>query len=710
MIDFVDYRYSPRLSWTCIGRPDDEHKSLVRQDGSLQYGWNRVIGFGLRHALQTPRLEQRTESPGSAVVVTKLDYGFATLELTAFAQEENGERTDVVLWELHASETCTGMLVGSLALTVDESDRGGLSRLMPEASCEIRAWKAPVPTEPVPVLLRSVPFALGVCEDYEHVGRNVFCTEPEPVSPGGRLRGAVLIPLDHANVEGRDLKWCEQALASSRTFWAGYTFQSLALQVPDAGIQNLITASARNILQARVIKEGLPFYQVGPLVYRGLWVVDGHFMTEVARYLGQDREADLAWDALLKFRREDGSITIHPHHTKETGIALATLVRMTELSGNWERLREHWDIVRGAIERIRLMREEANQLPANHPCHGLLPESYGDGGIGGKRPEYTTSLWILAGLRQMAAAARRLGQEDAGVISGMYEDLLGDFRRHAQRHRVEPAGGIPYLPMTMTPGEHNFGLSPEQSGGHPKPWTLMGPGVATWALCQSIYPGEVFSPDDEIVRDLLGLNDVLDDEEGLPAETGWLPWRAVWTYHASFAAHVALYAGEPAKAVEYLYAMANHAAPTGVWREEQSLASHPQSRYVGDMPHNWASAEFIRLVRNLLVFEAGEDLHLLGGLPAQWIVPGRPVVVERTPTRFGPVSLRVEAEDSQVRVRIRRDLNWPWQPQRVLLHLPVEIAGIEFEGVLEPDGCGSWILPEVEEACIGFQLANAKSA
>ena len=97
-----------------------------------------------------------------------------------------------------------------------------------------------------------------------------------------------------------------------------------------------------------------------------------------------------------------------------------------------------------------------------------------------------------------------------------------------------------------------------------------------------------------------------------------------------------LYAGHPDKAVDYLYAMANHAAPTRVWREEQSLAASDNADFVGDMPHNWASAEFVRLVRHLLVFERGETLELLPALPPEWLRPGAEVRVDRTPTRFGP--------------------------------------------------------------------------
>ncbi len=47
---------------------------------------------------------------------------------------------------------------------------------------------------------------------------------------------------------------------------------------------------------------------------------------------------------------------------------------------------------------------------------------------------------------------------------------------------------------------------------------------------------------------------------------------------------------------------------------EQSLVGE-SFRKVGDMPHNWASAEFIRLVVDLLALDRGDELHLLEGFP-----------------------------------------------------------------------------------------------
>lgn len=139
------------------------------------------------------------------------------------------------------------------------------------------------------------------------------------------------------------------------------------------------------------------------------------------------------------------------------------------------------------------------------------------------------------------------------------------------------------------------------------------------------------------------LLDLRDDEEGVPATTGFLSYRGVWTYAAAIAANVWLYAGRPDKAIDYLYAFANHAYPTRVWREEQPLRAGGHWQLCGDMPHNWASAEFIRLVRHLLVFERDDGLELLPGLPPEWVYDGASLRVERTPhtiRRREPVAAR----------------------------------------------------------------------
>jgi len=100
------------------------------------------------------------------------------------------------------------------------------------------------------------------------------------------------------------------------------------------------------------------------------------------------------------------------------------------------------------------------------------------------------------------------------------------------------------------------------------------------------------------------------------------------------------------------------------------------------MPHNWASAEFIRLVRHLLIFERGEGLDLLPGLPPEWRGPGCVTRLDKTPTRFGPVSLLLHVgENQQFTLLIERDPHWPRKPVACRLYLPpgarLTLAGVD---------------------------------
>lgn len=90
-------------------------------------------------------------------------------------------------------------------------------------------------------------------------------------------------------------------------------------------------------------------------------------------------------------------------------------------------------------------------------------------------------------------------------------------------------------------------------------------------------------------------------------------------------------------------AFANHASPTLVWREEQSLKGEPFKK-VGDMPHNWASAEFLRLAIHLLALDRGDELHLLEGFPREWAGPGMLTRLNGVATPFGPLDMTLQAD------------------------------------------------------------------
>lgn len=692
----IDFRYSPSSSWTSFCRPDDPHKSIVREDGALLYGFHadnfeawhfkRVIEFGIQAAHGPHKITQRTESARAPIVITTLEYPRATLTLTTFAAvHHDALRTDVVLWHIRAHEDVDEFLTG-LHIDVYDQRRVFVGRgtgrtrhvfavapdtLPPPNRWDVRSQYLPDDESLPPrgdLAFISSPHYLKKFHTTGFRPASGLASEPMILRAGEAMRGAIIVPQNHQQTDKLDFAWAEAALVQERHFWNTLPLPALPIEVPDPAVMEMLISCARNILQAREFDNGLPIFKVGPTVYRNLFVVDGHFMLEAARILGYGDDATAAIDTLLRRVRPNGAIAEMLHHSKETGISVATLIRQCELLGDDERLRGLWPTIRNAIAYIEGLREEARALPPDDLCHNLLPRTFGDGGVGGDRGEYTTALWILFGLKSAAGAARRLGYgDDATRFQADFDSLMADFRAHTARTMRTLPDGTPYVPMWFPEGDDhhwvpNFPLEVA-------PWHHLQPESGTWAFCQAIWPGEVFAPDDPLVQNLLRLHDLRDDEQGIPATTGWLPYKALWSYHASFAAHAWLYAGRPDKAIDYLYAFANHASPTRVWREEQSLTSTGNGQIFGDMPHNWASVEFIRLVRDLLVFERGQTLELLPGLPAHWKGPGKRIYLERTPTRFGPVTLEVNYTADETRITLQMDAAWPAKPSQVKVHL-----------------------------------------
>ena len=428
--------------------------------------------------------------------------------------------------------------------------------------------------------------------------------------------GAGGIVIEPASVK-KALKFRDQAV----TYWQKAPLPYGRIQVPDAGIQGLVDSSIRNIWQAREIKKGLPAFQVGPTCYRGLWIVDGAFLLEAATLLGAGAEARNGVAYELTFQQPDGRIQVMKDFSKENGIVLWTCVRQAQLTQDKIWLAALWPKLERIAEHIKTLRQQT-LTNASKLDDGLLPAGFPDGGIGGVMDEYTNPYWNLAGLRAFIDAAHWLGKtESAAAWQREYDDFMAAFRKAAQRDMKKDAHGHPYLPIRMD------GQDLPQRG--------------QWAFCQAVYPGQVFASDEPLVAGNMAMLEETE-REGMVHGTGWDP-TGIWNYFASFYGHAWLWQNNGRKAAKALTAFANHAAPTLVWREEQSLRGE-NFKKVGDMPHNWASAEFIRLSIHLLALDRGNELHLLEGLPSEWTGPGMRTKLDGVATPFGPLQMVLQTD------------------------------------------------------------------
>jgi hypothetical protein len=344
---------------------------------------------------------------------------------------------------------------------------------------------------------------------------------------------------------------------------------------------------------------------------------------ESAAILDRGQDARAGVEYMLSKQKPDGGFELMSRYWKENGIVLWAAVRHAFLTQDKAWLRSQWPALRRVVKNTQELRAQASKDPKALD-YRLLPAGFIDGGIGSNnQPEYSNIQWNLAGLKAAIAAAHWLGEKSDEIAwQKNYDDFYATFRKAAARDQLKDKLGNLYLPTMMA----NAGNATPQKG--------------QWSFCHAIYPGQIFAIDDPLAQGQMAMLRATK-VEGMVYDTGWMQ-DGLWNYFASFYGHAALWMGHGQEAAQVLYDFANHSVPTCVWREEQKPVGKGNEE-VGDMPHNWASAEFIRLAVHLLEIDRGDELHLLEGMPPEWLKPGMVTRLNAVATPFGPLHLAVTA-------------------------------------------------------------------
>jgi hypothetical protein len=678
----IDFRYAPRNQQATICFPDDPRKTVLGQAGDLRYrfakslsagmeNFGTVIEFSLAGFQDDKILRQWIESPSIPIVHTLIDRPVAMFELIAFATRHADEgRVDNVLLSIR-SKSKAGRVVVVPKIRIRTCERLELeSYTVPMATVRVQGSKSPI-------LVAAQPNGdLGSCMLWEEEGFTLYLPHAE-ASEEVPARYFVRLPQEDQSAETliEHLHDPEKLLGEVREFWKNWKPFGSTKWSFSGRHGEFLTACARNIQQAREVKNDRLVFQVGPTQYRGLWIVDGNFLLEAARYLGYDQAADEGLRSEWTKQAESGQVIAESggEHWKDTAIAMFTLVRQCELKQDWTIFRELESHVVHALEFLISLRDQARAGPSINGRYGLLAPGFADGGIGGVRSEFTNTVWTLAALRAVANAADKLNMPSLAKAREFFRELYAAFQQMAKREMVRHPSGFEYLPMIARE---------DPSISDPDPWNRPRPQTAQWALSHSIFPGEVFEKNDPIVRGHIALLQSCMQED-VPTETGWLWHDSLWTYNASFAAHVYLWAGLRDWADRTFTGFLNHASPLYCWREEQSLQHALTGQDWGDMPHNWASAECVRYLRHMLALEDGRSLRLLSGITTAELIPGAHYSLQYSPTRFGRINLELEPTGERGwRLRFDRASGSP--PSSV--SLPANIGPLQVKTVI---GVGS---------------------
>jgi hypothetical protein len=417
------------------------------------------------------------------------------------------------------------------------------------------------------------------------------------------------------------------AREKSRAHWLSSTqIPQGRITVPDSGIQYLLDASIRTMYQVRDSVDGHTQFQPGPTVYRGLWAADAMLTDISVMTLGDSAGARDYLEAVLRHQLPSGQIrSLYPAISiPETPAALAAFCIHARSFGDSIWMKNEWrHIVKGMQWIEQMHRQTLSDASARN--FGLMPPSFVDGGISDQTADYSSVWWTMIALERVIDAAQWLGIRDhVPEWRALLTNLAIAWRRSASSNLATDRYHTPYLPIVVGDTSRT---SPQR-------------GQFAF-LCPFPY-GWFFQQPDSLVQTIIHGNLAMLDstqQEGLVSGSGWIQ-DGVWAWLGGVHGIAHDLAGNASRASDLLYAVANHATPTGTWVEEQSIKGKGE-RTGGDVSDAEAAATFILQVRRLLVRERIHNLEFLAGIPDAWLRPGSITELKQVFTEFGPVSFRL---------------------------------------------------------------------
>jgi hypothetical protein len=127
--------------------------------------------------------------------------------------------------------------------------------------------------------------------------------------------------------------------------------------------------------------------------------------------------------------------------------------------------------------------------------------------------------------------------------------------------------------------------------------------------------------------------------------------------------------GDQEQALNEFYALLVHTSSTHAGFEFAILPWGDRNFQDNLAPHGWFAAEYRTLLRNMLVREEGDQLHLLSVVSPAWMGKGKTFSVSNVPTGFGTVGFKFE-QTADGEAVLHLDANFTRAPSKIVLHYP----------------------------------------
>jgi hypothetical protein len=426
--------------------------------------------------------------------------------------------------------------------------------------------------------------------------------------------------------------------------WQNILGQGMNIEVPEPYVNNAWRALV--IANFSLINGDRMFYSAGNQ-YEKLYEQEGSEAALALLAYGYEAEARRLLLPLLDFTRK--GLEFHQAGHKLDDVC----------SYYWQT--RDADFVRSI--RPRWQREVERLASHRSADNGLYPREQYCGDIPTPVFSLNSNAKGWRALRDTSALLDALGDEKE---AGRLRDIAVDFRKDilaAVEKSVDPKLDPPFIPNALLGEEKPYDvITGTRMGGY---WNLM---------ANNILGTGIFGHGSDLET---GMVRYFQQHGGLcMGLVRARPWPGFWTSSANlnplygwYYVRTLLHRDEPDRALVSFYGMLAAGLTPDTFTCGEACALEPVDQWGRQFycpPNSAGNAFWLQMLRNLLVEDLDladggqpDTLRLLFATPKRWLADGQTIRVERAPTAFGLVSMRVESKLSQGAVTADVDL-----PQR----------------------------------------------
>lgn len=482
-------------------------------------------------------------------------------------------------------------------------------------SANLTARRLPIlPTTPVGFVLYALPLDPGQSRTL------VFKL---PVLP--------LAPDDPAVTLLRAARF-DDFLARTTAFWKSILARGIEISVPERKVEDAFRANLFYDLMSLEHSGGDWIQTVNLLQYHAFWLRDASHIVRMYDLSGYHDLARNVLDFFARWQQPDGNFVSQAGQYDGWGQTLYAYGQHYQLTRDRQFAEQVYPGVQHAVAWLARARasDPLGLVPVTTPGDNEMITGHVTG----------HDFWALDGLQGAIALARGLGRTaDAQSFDRQDQSLKAALLRRLDWLTAKTNGYIP------------AGLD--------------GEGGQDWGNLHSVYPLPILDPFDPRVTATLRVTRAKYAEGIMTYDNG----RYLHHYITMVNTNTELIRGDQKTALEEFYAVLVHTSSTHAGFETM-VRPWATRDFAHDLaPHGWFAARFRTLLRNMMLREQGDDLHLLSAISPDWVRPGRSIVVRRAPTNFGEVGFELRFL-SPTRANLSLQAQFFLPPRRLVLHLP----------------------------------------